>query len=404
MDKQMFLDILEKKLLEYPISKEDVEKHVADMEKFLATVSDEEFAKENPGENEIAEIALNVIERASNNSSVSEEKVAQELEVKAEETAEAEEKTEAEPEAEPEAEEMPAEAEDTANKEEAVAEVKDDADVLEILAKEAEEERKDKETFEELKRLAIERAIAEQDEIIVNAVEENDPIQEIVDPEERPDIAFAEAEAIKILFEDEEISKTDELVNIKAEPEKEPEPKDDSYTINDANDFLVEEDELVQIEDLGDEYELKKTKRKKKREKVKATPLFWALSILTLPITLPLLLDIALLFGIAYLAVTLLIIAFSAAMIGCVAVGTALALIGVIYGGIECTRVPVLGIFEIGLGVTVGGATILISVLLYNVAIRYLPKLYKCLALLAGWVVEKLADIVYAVKKGCGRK
>lgn len=417
MDKQMFLNILEKKLSEHQISKEDIEKHISDMEKFLNTVSDEEFAKEDPSEEEIAEIALNVVQRSRRESaekkaelqiarepSVSEAEAAVETEdVLFEETKITQELAE---EAEPLAESADEADEETVleniSEEEQADETEEADDVLELLAKEAQEERKDKETYEELKRLAIERAIAEQDEIIVNHVEENDPIEAIVDPAERPDIAFDETEAIKNA-EKEDVQFEAPLKKEEAQAEKSVSEEETPYTISDADDFYVEEDDIVPVEDNGEEYELKPVKRKKKREKVKGTPLFWILFILTLPISVPILLAIATLFGVAYASVTAIIVVFSAAMIACVAAGTALALIGIIYGIIECTNVPVLGAFEIGLGVAIGGATILISVLLYNIAIRFTPMLYKCITRFAKFVMEKIADLYYTIKKECGK-
>ncbi|MBR5515804.1 MAG: hypothetical protein IKU52_06345 [Clostridia bacterium] len=407
MDKQIFLNILEQKLSEYPITAEDIKKHVQDMEKFLATVSDEDFESENPTEEDIESIAITVIKRNYGDLA----KVQKEEVWVSEDSTESVEPSFVTQEPESEAVEEAVQAEEEIKAEEAcVSEIpkedpapepvaEESKDVLEILAMEAEEERKDKETYEELKRLAIERAIAEQDEIIVNIADEsvvqeksepeeavlvdqkeNDPVIEIVDPMERPDIAYEETEAIK-----------------------NSEVNDKPYTISDVDEFLVEEAELVTIDDNGDSYELKKTKRKKKREKVKGTPLFWTLFILTLPITLPLLLSIAVLFGIAYVAVTGIIIAFAAAMISCVAIGTALSLIGIIYGITETLTVPVLGAFEIGLGVAIGGITILVSVLLYNIAIRFAPFLYKCITRLAKFVIEKLLDLFYIAKKECGR-
>lgn len=375
MDKQNFLDILERKLSAYPISDEDVKKQLSDMERFLATVSDEEFTNESPTEDDIADIALSIIQRfysRNKRETAVSENVTQ---APVEEAARVQEESVNE-----EAEELKNENEPAQEAPEAPLAEEEDVDVLDILAKEAQEERKDKETYEELKRLAIERAIAEQDEIITNNIE-NDPIEDIVDPAERPDIAFDETEAI-------------------SNPEEESQTP---YTISDADDFYVDEDDIVSVEEYSEDFEIKKVKRKKKREKIKGTPLFWALTVLTLPISVPILALIAALFAAGYLAVTLLIVGFSAAMIACVAIGTALSLVGVIYGIIEAVKIPVLGIFEVGIGISIGGVTILVALLLYNIAMRYLPILYKLITRFARYVIEKIADLFYNIKKECGR-
>ena len=63
-----------------------------------------------------------------------------------------------------------------------------------------------------------------------------------------------------------------------------------------------------------------------------------------------------------------------------------------------------IGLFEIGLGIVIAGVTMLVSILLYNLAVRLITKLFKPVKLLARFVNDKLIDLYYTIKKECGRK
>lgn len=85
-------------------------------------------------------------------------------------------------------------------------------------------------------------------------------------------------------------------------------------------------------------------------------------------------------------------IAVIAALVAIVTVGCSVALIGVIYGAYKIVvgAVPV-GLYEIGLGITLGGSVMLVGVLMYNAAIRLVP-----------FIIRKLGQlIVFAVRKTC---
>ncbi len=417
MDKIEFLALLAVKLSSYPISQEAVEMHVGNMKRYFDTISNEEFAMENPSEEDAEIIAENLYKKyhsevstpaAETETDTAEEEVSEEaeeqedqpityavdIEPAVEGTAEPAVEETAEPTVEASAqEEAESVEEETASSEENIAEEENADDFLEQLAKETEEERRDQARAEELKQVAIARAQEDDPELVAQIFseeatprstaetvqEEFDPIIDAVDPQSRPDVAFEESELSRIFEAEDTDSEYD-------------------YSIED----FEESEAMAEPENEG--FENMQKPERVKREKVKGSPLFWALFILTLPITLPILAVITVFFGIIYIAVTLLIVAFSLIMVSVVAGGTALALIGIIYGITQCFGNLPIGLFEIGLGIAIGGVTMLVSVLLYNLAVRFIPRLYKLVNRFAGTVYSKIGDLFYTLKKECGKK
>lgn len=411
MDKLIFLASLAEKLSHYPISNEDIEKHIRTMKQYFDTVSDEEFARENPTEDDVAAIAEGLYKKyhiTPEPQSEADEEVPDVTEIAAQEEAYAQ---------IPEEQNMPELTEEETAEEEISEEIEavpaepmSADDYFDALAKEAEEERRDQEIFEELKQKAIERAIAENDELLQNldiplpeaaeadeaadaatvisdasAAQENeyDPVEAAVDPYERPDIAFDENEATRIFSTGE--SEVAELV-FDIEEEK--------------NSITVDDKKLKKV----DPAKVKKNKKaRKQREKVEGTPLFWVIFFLTLPITLPLIVALGGIFASIYVLITVIIIAFAAATVACVAGGSALSLYSIIYGITLIVSKGAVGVYELGVGITVGGIVMLASLLLYNTSMRFAPLLYKHLTLLAKYLIDKIADLYYYLKKEVGR-
>ena len=92
-------------------------------------------------------------------------------------------------------------------------------------------------------------------------------------------------------------------------------------------------------------------------------------------------------------------IGFVAALIAIVGVGCSVALIGIIYGAYKIvTGVVPVGLYEIGLGITIGSVASLIGILMYKIAIRLVPFLMKKLAELVGFGLRKARDGFVALK------
>ncbi len=452
MDKIVFLATLAGKLSQYPMPADAIENSVAQVRGYIGRVSDAEFAADPATEEDVEAIARDIYEKYL--SAQEAEQAAAQISSEPEAQAEAGTEPEAdvnndfvstndntedfdtvadtaveqifaaedEPPAPEEIIEQLVVTEEYASERAAVT--TSDEEFFEMLAKEAQGEREDQARIEELKLKALAMAnkddpdmvaqVLSHDEGLVEmvaasdlaeefapveadfAITENDytpveadfasiesetdpleadfdPIEAAFDPEERPDLAYEEAELTR---------------GFTTETEFTP-------------DLMIDKDELRRVDD---DMPKKKKKVKPPKEKVKGSPLFWTLFALTLPITIPLLSVICAFFGVLYVAVTALIVAFAGVMIAAVACGTALALVGIIYGATQCFKSLHIGLFEIGIGIAVGGVTMLVSVLLYNIAIRFVPRLYKLVNRFGGWVFGGIGQLYTNIKKECGKK
>ena len=134
------------------------------------------------------------------------------------------------------------------------------------------------------------------------------------------------------------------------------------------------------------------------------TPLFVVLSIVTLPVTLPIAVTVAALFIASVVFLGVFTLALFILLAAAVVAGSALCLIGIFYGVTQCVSggaaLPA-GIYEIGLGVAIGGATMLIGILLYNLAVRVMPLVLRGIVKLFGAFSGLLETLVLIVRKEC---
>jgi len=129
--------------------------------------------------------------------------------------------------------------------------------------------------------------------------------------------------------------------------------------------------------------------------------IFWAVLILTLPLTLGLLLGVLAVFGAMFVGLIVCIIGLVCAMIAIVAAGAGISLIGIIYGITQLFSVTAFGLYEIGLGVIVAGGVLLVGVLLYNIAIRFLPWVMQWLTVFFLFVCRQCRNLFYLARREC---
>ncbi|MBQ8401850.1 MAG: hypothetical protein IJX14_07975 [Clostridia bacterium] len=129
--------------------------------------------------------------------------------------------------------------------------------------------------------------------------------------------------------------------------------------------------------------------------------IFWTVLILTLPLTLGILAGILAVFGIVFLGLILLIIGLVLGMIALVAAGAGVALVGIIYGITQLFSFMAAGLYEIGLGVMIGGGVLLAGVILYNLAIRFLPWVMKWLTVFFVFVFGRIRNLFYLARREC---
>lgn len=131
------------------------------------------------------------------------------------------------------------------------------------------------------------------------------------------------------------------------------------------------------------------------------SPMFWVLFVLTFPLWGTIIITILVLFLFAFAALASLIVALVAAMIGVAAAGTGLSLFGIIYGITQTFDIFSAGLFEIGLGVTIGGSAMFAGIAIYNIAIRFLPFVMKKLTVFLHFTLRSLKHIFLRIKKEC---
>ena len=131
--------------------------------------------------------------------------------------------------------------------------------------------------------------------------------------------------------------------------------------------------------------------------------IFWVLFAVSLPVTIPLAaVGLAFFAGIWLLCLGLIIGAI-VLLIGGAAVGTALALVGIIYGISQLFSVVPVGLYELGLGVMIGSATMFCGILLYNFAIRLMPLLMRLWGRFFRFVCGKLRMLFGFLRKECAK-
>ena len=107
--------------------------------------------------------------------------------------------------------------------------------------------------------------------------------------------------------------------------------------------------------------------------------------------------------GIIWLISVLLIPLLLALMLAICVVGIVLSVVGFVYGLSQLFTVKPVGMFEIGLGIIILGATILISTLIYNLAVRVIPKLIRRCWRLVCRTFWLLADLFCYIRGECYR-
>lgn len=133
----------------------------------------------------------------------------------------------------------------------------------------------------------------------------------------------------------------------------------------------------------------------------KGMAIFWCGLFITLPISLAVLGAVFSAFGLAYIALFGMIAALVVGMIAIIAAGSVISLVGIIYGITQLFSFVEAGIYEIGLGIIVAGAVLLISVLIFNFATRLLPIVIKKLSVFFAFVLKKIKEAFFALRREC---
>ena len=131
--------------------------------------------------------------------------------------------------------------------------------------------------------------------------------------------------------------------------------------------------------------------------------IFWVLFAVSLPVTIPLALAVIALFVFVWGGLAALILGSIAVLIAAVAGGTALSLVGIIYGVTKLFSEVPIGLYEIGLGVLIGACVMFAGILLYNFAVRLLPLLIKLVARLFRYLYGRLRLLFGFLRRECAK-
>lgn len=129
--------------------------------------------------------------------------------------------------------------------------------------------------------------------------------------------------------------------------------------------------------------------------------IFWCGLFVLSPVILGLAAAGLMFFGGLYVGLAALSAALIVGMIAVIAGGAVISLVGIIYGITQLFSFVEAGIYEIGLGIAVAGAALLISVLMFNLAIRLLPFIIKKVGVFFRFVVGKIKEAFFAIRREC---
>ena len=125
---------------------------------------------------------------------------------------------------------------------------------------------------------------------------------------------------------------------------------------------------------------------------------FWTLFAVTSPLTLILLLLAGGIAAVGIGACAVLTVGSFVILIVWVAAGSALSLIGIIYGVSQRFITQPVGLFELGLGIVLAGVTMLFGILIYNFASRVMPFVMKKAFKGVRYGIRYLRDLFFYVR------
>ena len=211
----------------------------------------------------------------------------------------------------------------------------------------------------------------------VDAVEDGADYEDAVEIDDI-DMPTAEAEVVE-LTDDEEyeiVEEAEEMSLIPAEVLDEIEPE--------------EADEIIESTRLPDYIP---------EEEIPNSKMFWILFGVSLPITIPLALAVLGVFGLMWGVLVGIIVGAIGALAVVVTAGTAVSLVGIIYGVVQLFTSVATGLYEIGIGIVVAGIVLALGILLYNFAVRLVPILIKLVWKLFKYVLGRLKELFNYLRK-----
>lgn len=144
------------------------------------------------------------------------------------------------------------------------------------------------------------------------------------------------------------------------------------------------------------------------REKVVLTPrgraFFISIAVLTSPLWICLSALVLAVFGLSIAAVCILIVATLGTVCIETACGGVLTLVGLIWGIAQIFSSHIgIGIYEIGLGVIIGGVSLGAGILIYNFSVVVLPRFLRNLISFEGYCIRHVVPMLDRMREECNR-
>lgn len=133
--------------------------------------------------------------------------------------------------------------------------------------------------------------------------------------------------------------------------------------------------------------------------------IFWWTVVLSSPVWIFLLCVIGALFLCAYTAILLLTAALIILEVALIVGGVLLAVIGIVYGVMQMlpgAAAAYIGLYELGLGIKIGGIVMIAAILIYNFVINMAPLALKSLTKFAKFTAKSIGKLVKRARKECG--
>lgn len=190
------------------------------------------------------------------------------------------------------------------------------------------------------------------------------------DGEEKRSLLYRMMEKVDKLIKNRQKAKAENAERKTKVSKKDKTPKDDKGKVLDDSDIIEyvprSQKEKIQYDTNG---------------RMKNEWLYITILVVAIPIVVALVLISSLLYVAFWIALALMMIACITVLVAFVAVGSIISIVGIVYGVVELIigNTPV-GLFEIGLGVIVGAAVMFVGILIYNIAVRFIPFGMKLLA------------------------
>ncbi|MBQ1846480.1 MAG: hypothetical protein II135_00610 [Clostridia bacterium] len=201
----------------------------------------------------------------------------------------------------------------------------------------------------------------------------------------------------------------DDMFSDDGEPIKTEERAEEEQT--DADEFFSDESEAVSKTgknkpvkvDLAKKKKNKSAAKKKKPLTERGKTVYILSLCLLIPLIVAVIAALTVIILALYIGFAVLAIVCSVALVLIAALGTALSIVAIVYGVIQLSVAVPIGLYEMGIGIVVGGATLAASILLYNFVVRFVPFMFRALFVFYRFLCRQISKLIGLVRGACSK-